>query len=79
MNDDDEVFMQQLSSSYGQIESALGTEGYAEFLRTRETERRYMDSRADLTRAYANTLRIATLIGMLCVMPVIVWLWKWAI
>lgn len=77
--DDANEFLQQLSANYGQIESVLGTDGYAEFLRTREAERAYMNARGDYIRAIANTLRIFGLIGMLCAMPVIVWLWKWAI
>lgn len=81
MNNDDtnEEFLHQLSSSYGQVESALGTEGYKEFLATRSAERQTYLAHAERTQAFATAIRIAMLIGMLMAMPVIVWLWKWAI
>lgn len=81
MNGDDtnEEFLHQLSASYGQVESALGTEGYKEFLATRSAERQTYIAHAERTHAVANVIRLVTLVGMLMAMPVIVWLWKWAI
>ncbi len=82
MNNDDEVneeFLHQMSSNYGQVESVLGTDGYEAFLQARRTEQKHMLAHAELTQSISFAIRWAVIVGMLMAMPVIVWLWKWAI
>lgn len=80
MNDEtNNEFLQQLSASYGQMESVLGQEGYVEFIRARQAERLQLIARAELSQSISAVIRIATLIGILMAMPVLVWLWRWAI
>lgn len=80
MNEDDrDEFLNQLAASYGQIEGVLGTDGYAEFLRAKQAEHDYLLARASLIRSWSSFVSAMAIIGMLVAMPVIVFLWRWAI
>ena len=80
MNDEDkERFWEQLNSSYGQAEAVLGSDGYQAVLNNQRATAQGMLAHADRVRAVAGSIRITTIVVMLAAMPVIVWLWKWAI
>lgn len=78
-DDYQERFMQQLSSSYGQMESVLGADGYKVFIEDHKADQDRMKAAADRYRAISGTIRIMGLVGFLASIPVMVVLWKWAL
>lgn len=74
-----EQYMRQMSNSYGQMETVLGADGYKVFIEDHRVEQQRMLAYADRQKAVAATIRIGTLLGILMAMPVIVYLWKWAL
>lgn len=74
-----EKFMQQLSSSYGQMETVLGADGYKVFIEDHKADQDRMRAAADRYRAVSGTIRIMGLVGFLASIPVMVFLWKWAL
>lgn len=79
-NDDyQEKFLQQLSSSYGQMESVLGADGYKVFIEDHKADQDRMRAAADRYRAVSGAIRIAGLVGFLVSIPLMVVLWKWAL
>jgi len=74
-----ERFMKQLSSSYGQMESVLGTDGYKVFIEDHKADQDRMRAWSDRYRAVSGTIRILGLVGFLVSIPVMVFLWKWAL
>ena len=77
--DDDDRFIEQMSNSYGQIEAALGAEGYQTFLSSHKESAAHVKAHSDQVRAFTGMIHMGTLILLLSAIPVIVWLWKWAI
>jgi len=74
-----ERFIEQLAGSYGQIEAALGSEGYKTFLDSHRANAAHVKAHSDQMRAWTGLIHMGTLSVLLSAMPVIVWLWKWAI
>jgi hypothetical protein len=74
-----ERFIEQLSSSYGQMESVLGADGYKVFIEDHKADQSRMIAFADRQKALAGTIRILGLTSFLLAIPVIVFLWKWAL
>jgi hypothetical protein len=81
MADDDyrERFAEQVSASYGQMETLLGTDAYAVFLEDHRADQQRILADADRRKAMAALLRITAFIGILFALPVMVYLWKWAL
>jgi hypothetical protein len=74
-----EKFMEQLSSSYGQVETMLGTEGYKIYLESHKADKQRMMAYTDRQRSITSAIHIGSFLGILVFIPVIVFLWKWAI
>ena len=79
MDNDDDRFIEQMSNSYGQIEATLGSEGYQTFLTGHKEVAARVKAHSDQVRAFTGMIHMGTLILLLAAIPVIVWLWKWAI
>lgn len=82
MNEDEDYrkrFLDQLSNSYGQMESVLGADGYKAFLEGHKADQQRSISWAFKQRAIGNAISALSLIAFLASIPVNVWLWKWAI
>jgi hypothetical protein len=74
-----ERFMEQLSSSYGQMESVLGADGYKVFIEDHKADQARVLAFADRYKAIAATIRILGFVSFLVAIPVVVFLWKWAL
>lgn len=72
-------FIEQLSSSYGQMESVLGTDGYKVFIEDHKADQDRLRAFSDKQRAIAGVIRVATLVGFIVSIPIVVFLWKWAL
>lgn len=70
---------EQVVSSYGQMESLLGADAYNVFIDDHRADQKYILAKADRTRAYGAAVRVIAFFGMLASIPVIVFLWKWAL
>ena len=68
---DDHRF-EEIAKAYGHVEATLGQDGYQSLVNASL-------SQSDLNRAKAGVLRIFGLSIFLATIPVIVWLWKWAL
>ena len=68
---DDHRF-EDIAKAYGHVEATLGQEGYQSLVNASL-------SRSDLDRAKAGLIRIFGLSTFLITIPVLVWLWKWAL
>ncbi len=79
MDEEGERFYQALNNSYGQMESVMGSGAYEAFLHHREAEVRALESLASRQRAIAAAISLVSLVGLLMAMPVLVWLWRWAL
>lgn len=77
--DYEDRFIEQLSSSYGQMESVLGADGYQVFIEDHKADQERMKAAADRHKATAALYRIAGLVGFLMSIPVMVFLWRWAL
>lgn len=77
--DENDRFIEQMSNSYGQIEAALGSEGYQTFLNSHKESAAHVKAHSDQMRAWTGMIHMGTLILLLAAIPTIVWLWKWAI
>lgn len=74
-----EKFMEQLSSSYGQVETMLGADGYKIYLDSHKADVQRSISYTDRQKAITSAIHIVSFLGILTFIPVIVFLWKWAI
>lgn len=72
-------FVEQLSSSYGQMESVLGTDGYKVFIEDHRADQDRVHAYAERQRAIASSIRVIAGIGFLFSLPVMIYLWKWAL
>jgi hypothetical protein len=79
VNSDSEEFMKQMSDSYGRMETVLGADAYQVFLTNQLAEQERMKGLADREKAIASLYRIITLVILMASVPVIVFLWKWAL
>lgn len=70
---------EQVVSSYGQMESLLGADAYSVFIDDHRADQKYVLARADKIKAASASMRVAAFFGMLAAIPVIVFLWKWAL
>jgi hypothetical protein len=77
--DDDDQFEQVVNSQYGQMESVMGQDGYKAFVEARTAEGAGIKAYADRNAAIAQFIRITGLIVFIMAIPVVVWLWKWAL
>jgi len=77
--EDEDQFEQVLGGQYGQMESAMGTDGYRSFVEARNAEAAGFKAFAGRHSAVADAIRVGTLVFALAMIPVIVFLWKWAI
>ncbi len=77
--DDSDKFAEQISQSYGQIEAALGSDGYKVMLETQQKANNQSDARVDRTLAVTTALRVCILLGLVMSIPVQIVLWKWAL
>ncbi len=74
-----EKFMEQLSSSYGRVETMLGADGYKIYLDSHKADVQRSVAYTDRQASITSAIKIASLLGTLIFIPVIVFLWKWAI
>jgi hypothetical protein len=79
VDEDEQAKYEAVIAQYGQMESHMGTEGYAAFLKTQESMRFAAMAHAERVQASTVAIRITTLMFFLGMIPVIVWLWKWAL
>ena len=79
MDDHDESFEHVVGSQYGQMEAAMGADGYAAFVKARDAEGITMKAHAEKINAQTSAIRIGTLMFVLACIPTFVWLWKWAL
>ena len=76
--DDEQRFADQISHSYGQVEAALGAEGYKVMLEAQKKSNLQATADIDRTLALTTAIRVAVLILLVMSIPVQVVLWKWA-
>lgn len=69
--DKDDRF-EEIAKAYGHVEATLGQDGYQSLVNASLAQ-------SDLNRAKASVLRIIGLSIFLTTIPVLVWLWKWAL
>jgi hypothetical protein len=79
MDDDEQGKYEAVIAQYGQMEANMGTEGYTAFLKTQESMRFAAMAHAERVQATTVALRIGTLMFFLASIPVLVWLWRWAL
>lgn len=77
--DDDDQFEQVVGSQYGQMESVMGQDGYKAFVEARTAEGAGIKAYADRNAAVAQSIRILSFIAFVMAIPVVVWLWRWAL
>jgi hypothetical protein len=77
--DDEEKFAEQIAHSYGQIEAALGAEGYKAMLENQKQMNEQAKIDAELTMTWVLLIRIMTLLILASSIPVQIFLWKWAV
>lgn len=75
----DEEFVRQLSSSYGQMETVLGADGYRVFMEDHRADQERTRADADRRKAIAASIRVLAFMAFMASIPVIVFLWKWAL
>lgn len=75
----DEQFMRQLSSSYGQMETVLGADGYKVFMEDHCADQERTRADADRRKATAAAIRVISFMVFMASIPVVVFLWKWAL
>ena len=63
---------EEISNAYGHVEATLGQNAYQSLVDASL-------SRSEINKAIASLIRISALSILLMTIPVIVWLWKWAI
>jgi hypothetical protein len=79
MNDDEREQYEAVISQYGAMESQMGADGYAAFIKAQESMRFAALAHAERVQASTSFIRIGTLMFVLTMMPTLVWLWKWAV
>lgn len=79
MDEDEQAKYEAVIAQYGQMESQMGTEGYAAFLKTQESMRFAAMAHAERVQATTAAIRVSILVLFLASIPVIVWLWKAAL
>lgn len=79
MEDENDRFIEQMSNSYGQIEAALGSEGYQALLNSHKESAMHLKAHSDQMRAWTGMIHMGTLMLLLMSIPALVWLWKWAL
>lgn len=77
MNDDE--FGQVTAQQFGQMETAVGADMYQAQVATQQGYRLVAESRALIQTQMAKMIGAATLLMVLAMLPVLVWLWKWAL
>jgi hypothetical protein len=77
--DEDEDQFKAVVSQYGQMESQMGAEGYAAFVKTQESMRYAAMAHAERVQASTSAIRVATAMFILAMIPTLVWLWRWAL
>jgi hypothetical protein len=70
MNDNNRF--EEIANAYGHVEATLGQNAYQSLVDASL-------SRSEVNKAVAAFIRISALSILLMTIPVIVWLWKWAI
>ena len=76
---DDDEFQAVLGPQYGAMESQMGQDGYKAFVEAQLANGAGIKAYADRNAAVAQAIRIACIIAFAMSIPVIVWLWKWAL
>lgn len=71
-NEMDDHRFEEIAKAYGHVEATLGQEGYQSLVHASL-------SQSDLNKAKAGLIRILGLSVFLMSIPVLVWLWKWAL
>lgn len=90
MDDDSDEFVQQLLGSYGKMETLMGTEAYQLFIEERRERHqahilehqatvKVLEAQADRYEASAILLRAVAMVVLFFGMPILVWLWVWAV
>lgn len=74
-----EKFVEQLSGSYGQMESVLGADGYKVFIDDHKADQQRSIAWAARQKSIANAINILTFFAMMAGIPTVVWLWRWAL
>ena len=78
MSDNDD-FEHVVGGQYGQMESVMGQDGYKAFVEARNAEGDGIKAFAAKNVAITAAIRVFTFIGFMVAIPVIVWLWRWAL
>lgn len=65
--------------AHGQMESVLGTDAYRVMMNDHIADQKRTLSWADKQRAIARLIQSISIVTFAAGMPVIVWLWKWAL
>lgn len=69
---DENSRFEEIAHAYGQVEATLGQNAYQSLVDASL-------SRTEINKALASIIRISALSILLMTIPVVVWLWKWAI
>jgi hypothetical protein len=70
MNDNNRF--EEIANAYGHVEATLGQNAYQSLVDASL-------SRSEINKALASIIRITALSILMMTIPVVVWLWKWAI
>lgn len=76
---DEDEFQKVVNNQFGQMESVMGQDGYKAFVEARNAEGDGIKAFAAKNVAITSAIRVFTLIGFMVAIPVIVWLWRWAL
>lgn len=79
MLDDSSEFLDAIAGQYSELEKRLGADGFEVWCAIGQSQALLQKNRAGLVTAWVAVLNVLLLFGALGMIPLLVWLWRWAL